>query len=431
MAYGDRAGEDGTFADKVLFYRNRAARVLPVYYVCTLLAIPLWLAGYGGADPARNLAAVVSSIVVSVIPVCTFFLFILGGPIDGPGWTICTLVVMWLLFPYSYPGIRARSNEQLTTDITNFYWLQLGLVLGLFPALLFVTGFWPAFAAATMHPLVRYPVFLMGALAGELCRRRASHSLLWPNAGLNFFPPCCCCKVEYDTALANEGPTGSPWSTRCWNVSVLFLVVTLSVSFVDAVIRYQSGDVDSTILGAWWYQAIVPFLQLEIIVALTREKQEATVTQRLLRHPVLQWLGRISMCVYLIHWVLLYYLCWLLEGKPLNWPETYDCEDGPEHDECVDDIVHFQNARKIPMWGIPVVMVSSLIAAELLYLVVEAPARRLLRSSRYRIGGEGSEFVRRGDGGAGAVTFSPVAAQEGSPSEEDRVGGDTSVPVFG
>lgn len=419
VTYGGKTEEDGIFTDKKSFYRNRFARAFPVYYVCTFLAIPLWFAGYGGADPLGNLGAVIASIVVSVLPVCTFFIFLLGGPIDGPGWTICTLAVMWLFFPYSYPAIRARSDEQLTTDITNYYWLQLTLVLVIFPSLIVFTGFWPAFAASTMQPLVRYPLFLMGAFAGELCRRRQGQPLLWPNSGLGFFPACCCCKVEYDTALATaEGCASDAWSKRCWNACLLLVAVTLSITFVDATVRYQGGNVDASILGAWWYQAIVPFIQLEIIVALTRQTgDDQSSIQKIFLHPVSQWLGKLSMCTYLIHWVFIYYLCWLIEGKTLQWPEDYDCEDGPEHDECVEEIEDFQRARKIPVWGIFVVILTSLLAAEVLHRLVEVPGRRLLRAPIKPLAPEVASSTN------GGVAFSPLS----EPQEEMRVAG---VPIF-
>ena len=41
-----------------------------------------------------------------------------------------------------------------------------------------------------------------------------------------------------------------------------------------------------------------------MIVALTRDGGLASVSpvNRFLRHPILQWLGKISMAIYVIHW---------------------------------------------------------------------------------------------------------------------------------
>jgi peptidoglycan/LPS O-acetylase OafA/YrhL len=388
VVYGAKTGDDGQFTDKKSYFQNRFARAFPVYYVCTALAVPLWLYGYGSADP-DDTAALAASLATSVVPVNTFFIFLLGGPIDGPGWTICTLAVMWWLLPYTYRSIRSCSDAELTTNITNCYWLQMALVLVIFPIFILFLGFWPAFAAATMQPLVRYPLFLMGAFAGELCRRRRGQPLLWPSSGLLFFPSCCCCKVEYEAALLTEETASHHWSKRSFNSSALFVATTLAVALVDAVARYGvGGDRDSgSILGGWWYQAIVPFIQLEIIVALTRERSTESVTQRILLHPVAQWLGKISLSIYLVHWVLIYYLCWLLEGGRLRWPAEYECDVGPGHDECVATIEDFKDARTIPVWGIFAVLAASLLCAWALHRLVEQPGRRLLgtgTSSRYR-----------------------------------------------
>lgn len=406
MTYGDVADANGRLSDKISFYQNRLARTLPVYYTCTGLAIPLWLAGYGSVDP-RQLGAVLACVAVSVLPVSTLFAFMLGSPIDGPGWTIGTLAVMWLLFPYTYPYIRSRSDDQLIVDITNYYWLQLALVLGLFPALVVVVGFWPAFAAATMQPIVRYPVFLMGACAGELCRRRRGLALIWPNSGLGFFPACCCCRVEYDVALEATAAATGAWSARCWTASMLFALVTASVASVDAVVRYQGRDTSSGILGGWWYQAVVPFIQLEIVVSLTRDFREDSVTNHFFRHTISQWLGDLSMCIYLVHWVLIQYLCWGIEGKALTWPDQYDCPDGPERDDCVEKIEHFNNARSIPMWGIPVVMAVSILVAVGLRRLVEVPGRHLLRARR-----SGHAAGLEPVAGHSSSAFSPVFSHE-------------------
>jgi hypothetical protein len=76
------------------FLQNRLARIMPVYYACTLLALPVFLAGYCGIDP-RNLGAIIGSIVTTVFAQNTMLLMLLGygAPIAGPSWTVGTL--MW------------------------------------------------------------------------------------------------------------------------------------------------------------------------------------------------------------------------------------------------------------------------------------------------------------------------------------------------
>ena len=64
------------------FQRNRFARVYPLYLVCTLAALPFWLAGYGSCNP-YDTGCMVTSISTSVIPLTTTFILKLGVPLDG------------------------------------------------------------------------------------------------------------------------------------------------------------------------------------------------------------------------------------------------------------------------------------------------------------------------------------------------------------
>ncbi|RYG95474.1 hypothetical protein EON65_55925, partial [archaeon] len=77
--------------DFIKFYHNRLVRLIPVYYLCSLSAIPLWLAGYGSASPHSDYFLM--SIISSFLPLCTFFIFLAGSSLVGPGWTVCTLLV--------------------------------------------------------------------------------------------------------------------------------------------------------------------------------------------------------------------------------------------------------------------------------------------------------------------------------------------------
>jgi len=87
------------------FIQNRLARTYPVYFMTTLFAVPLWWAGYYGAGTVYGFA---TSAVASLLLLSTAVCFVFGVPLDGPGWTVCTLFIMWLFFPYS--ARRARDE---------------------------------------------------------------------------------------------------------------------------------------------------------------------------------------------------------------------------------------------------------------------------------------------------------------------------------
>lgn len=110
--------------------------------------------------------------------------------------------------------------------------------------------------------------------------------------------------------------------------------------------------------------------QLNVLVALTRDGGRSWAT-RALQTPLAQWLGRLSMNIYLIHYPLISYLAFLLRGAS---PNRYTC--GPDDADCHSK---YEHNKVIPLWGIAVVAGTTLLLAELVYRVIEAPARRCLR----------------------------------------------------
>ena len=370
-----------SYSKTVSFHRNRFARVFPVYYTALLFALPYWFLGYGDASQTDRVAIIVS-VINSVLPLCTVFIFLLGSPIDGPGWTVCTLSIMWLMFPCLVPGIRRQSDSELVRSILVCYWAQLLIIVLLFPALLPLLGFWPAFAASTMNPLSRLPVFLMGAYAGELCvRSKDGEPLPWP--------PSLCLILPYGTPRpsdtdAHRSTTDSAyWTGRATRQSLLLLTATIAVSMLDAAVRLGLGG--GSVLGCVWLQALVPFAQLEVLVGLTRAHTSAPITLTL-RSPLALWLGERSLCLYLVHFPVIRYLCWAVHGGSLEWPGDGDCsadtygDSAAQHSACQAAIDAYNDARAIPMWGIPVVVLVSVLMAALLHRYVELPCRHWLRT---------------------------------------------------
>ena len=116
-------------ADIRKFYQNRFARVIPMYYACTVLAIPPYFANFNGLDPF-SWGAFISSLLFTIIPVATLInpLMILGAPffpINGPSWTICTLAIHWLVFPLCLIRIQKYTDRQLVRRIIGMFFLQV------------------------------------------------------------------------------------------------------------------------------------------------------------------------------------------------------------------------------------------------------------------------------------------------------------------
>jgi peptidoglycan/LPS O-acetylase OafA/YrhL len=364
--------------DYTKFYRNRVARVFPGYYACLLYALPLWFAGFGSTSPEYT-GEIVGSIFASFVPVTTLLSPLFGwciSVIDGPGWTVCTLVILWIYFPRWVPVVQRMSDEELVRGIASSYWLQAVLLAVCFGVMI-SWDFWPAFATATMNPLTRFPIFLMGLYAGVLCTRHADTPLPWPSSLLRFFPHCCSYahRIE-DTAESDR----FLWTNVATRQAITLLLLTLTVFVLDTLDRVFANG--SGIVGAVWLQCIVPFAQLEVIVALTRDGGKSLASRALIT-PLGNWLGKLSMAIYLVHYPTMRYLCWIVNGTTLTWP-SFDCSGysshSQEYDNCEDRIERFNDAMLIPVWGIPVVAAVSMILAALLFYGIEEPARKALRS---------------------------------------------------
>jgi peptidoglycan/LPS O-acetylase OafA/YrhL len=119
VAYGHKfpdpnVSDDNKQFPRNAFYWNRWVRTMPTYYLVNALALLPYFYGYTGMAP-WHLQGVFSSwigqITVTVIPVSTWFGGIFSLPVDGPSWTISTLLMMWIIFPFSMPGIKKKTDQ--------------------------------------------------------------------------------------------------------------------------------------------------------------------------------------------------------------------------------------------------------------------------------------------------------------------------------
>ena len=310
------------------YFYNRIIRVMPVFYITFAFAIPITVYGYGGFDP-KDAMIFTSSIVQNIIPTNTWTLFLAGLPIDGPSWTVCTLWFFWVLFPYLQRFYERQEDTELLSTIVRCFWFQLCICLIVFPVVLIGTGSGSlAFWWATGVPYSRLPVFIMGMCAGILCSRHATaETMPWFSESGTFIPwgfwcwcscpgaSCCsatnvcCLGWQLTTTEVDFGRTCVRQASKLLFLTALWSVLSISV-----------GNIASN----WWFQAINVFAQLDLIVALTRAKG-STLCSVVLRASVVQWLGELSMSIYLVHFPIIYYLCWILHGDPIAWPPSQDC----------------------------------------------------------------------------------------------------------
>ena len=302
-------------------------------------------------------------------------------------------------------GIERVSDSGLLYRLCACYYAQMGVGYALFYGMFASTGYWPAFATATMHPFSRLPVFLMGVYAAVLCSRYPITSA--PHAadagsrssGTSSSPAGATAVTAWEagspsTAVMPWLPTylgvlpvpvrpcrplvsAGDWGGMASWYSCGLLLCTLALGAADTALGLATGAGGGVLLGAVWLQLLVPWAQLNVIVGVTRDGGSSLASRALLS-PLAQWLGRVSMAVYLLHVPLIHYLAWAVNGALNPHPASMTCADGDK--ACSDDVRRFVGAQLMPVWGIAVVPFAALGLGALCYHAVEEPARKWLRA---------------------------------------------------
>lgn len=236
------------------FYRNRFARTMPVYYICTLIAIPPTLFGFGSAS-VDNFPL---SMLLTIIPVVTLVSPLASGgifAIDGPSWTVCTLIAFWAFFPCLIPSVQRLTDKEIVRKISICYWAQFILIEVVFYVLAPFIGFWGSFSTASMNPITRFPLFLMGMYAGILVLRYPDNNqaMPWPSATLRFFPYSNIDGYRRCGICANTASSAEDWGNIANRQSITLLVLTLLVGVGDTVLKALTSRGES-LMGAVWLQ---------------------------------------------------------------------------------------------------------------------------------------------------------------------------------
>lgn len=313
------------------YYRNRFARIAPVYYVAMLIALPLAVFGRSWVSQsdigwvfATNLFAVQ---MWSSLPPLSF---------AGPAWTISTLAFFYLVFPLLLRWHQNQTDRSLNRWITILAVVQAVVFFVLSFAIGSVDSFW-AFWASHAWPISRLPVFDMGLAAGLLMLRQR--------------------RPDRDTAVRVMSVSTDQkhrWARRVDGCAGTFAVFVIGLSSLQV-----AGGID--LLGSWWMQGVFPYVILVVIVGLSMtSREENSYTQRLLSRPVFLFLGRISLPLYLVHEPIIQYVAWA--ARPA---QAWSFE------------------MPMPLWGVAIVLPVSLVLATLIERTIETPARNFIRARPY------------------------------------------------
>jgi peptidoglycan/LPS O-acetylase OafA/YrhL len=254
-----------TYADRPIalreFWTRRAERILPVYYLGLVVAIPMLIAT-GGISLGRVVATL--ALVQAWNPRTALYW-------NFPAWALSALAFFYFALPFAL-RITTRMSSRRILVLSAIVW-ALSVVSGLVYAWLRPDGL----ASVTLYtradwlnvlkfnPLLRLPEFLLGVCAGQLFRR-------WGGFG--------------------------PRAVRIFSITVVALAAALLLVQLLPYPVANSGCMD-------------PLLAIVLVCLAT----DNAVT-RFFSRPVFVRLGQSSFCLYMVHAPLLSYAQALL---PASW----------------------------------------------------------------------------------------------------------------
>ena len=342
------ANEDCERFDWKGYYFNRFIRVMPLYYLCNLIALPIFILSH-----TSKLVLIRQALATFIFPPAVSLTAC--NALDGPAWTVSTLIFFYIFFPWCVSRAQRLSDKVLVRGIVIFFYLHLVFVMGIFLGLFGLWGGYEALCLSTMDPLTQFPVFVMGVNAGILCLRHPTDQLLpWPKR-FYVFP-------YWGSSDADAMPTSSEEEEGRWRkksdwTAVVLLAMTMFFA-LGSFLRLVLPSDKAYLLGSVTLQAILPFLQLQVVVALTRDGGKS-LTSRALRTQWARFLGKISASLYLVHFPIMEYLTYGVQGL---WPE----ETSPA-----------PTALRL----VPVLLAVSIVAAYILHIGFEEPIRRRFKIS--------------------------------------------------
>ena len=348
--------------DATHFYQRRIARTLPLFYLTNIMCIPLVYAGHAHVWTDGIIEYVAYILNLSA----TSTWFGVAFPLNNPSWYVSTVWFYYWTFPSLFPKLQRFSVDEKKKWIVIMFWIQfIGGILLVATTFIFApstmigmnSSQW-AFTIGTYWPPSRFPVFIMGVLAGLL-----------RNEG-----------------LLTEIPR--PWTSD--RLAVFFLISFLVVITIENyepseqwTLTIADAEIQVFRISAVWMQLGIAWWALQFILSLTFEDgsdnrpRGTSRVSKILTSRVALECGRISYAVYLVHDPLIQYFCWMNYGA-ISRPK---CEYGGDW-ECESGWNEFYDSRQMPMWNVPLLWIVSIVLAVLLNRLVEEPMRRLLRPTK-------------------------------------------------
>ena len=245
-----------------------------------------------------------------------------------------------------------------------------------------------AYWIATAHPISRLPVFFMGICAGVLCVRIRDENLEENNLAFGTFSNNCVLSfvednflpipfASNDSIVKDQDPeqTSKTWRRRLDINMFYYIAVILSMGTWNVIATLakekDASDRDASFFEESWLgpeRAYLQFsmvhTQLMIILGLCWDNKKS-LTSKFFNSKVMQFFGRISMSLYLIHEPVVFYIRFFMHGV-WNWEDAEGMEGPPPS----------------PIWTVPIHVILSLCFGTLITIYIEEPARKILKEYR-------------------------------------------------
>ena len=249
----------------------------------------------------------------------------------------------------------------------------------------------------TAHPIIRFPVFLMGILGGlQTLGYYGKNDFTDQNLDKNLFytilPIGGWCSnpissstlnskcVKLDSDMNNEqSPTATIWRRRVDFSSIVcsLAIITLTIIRKLCDLYLPNSDTEKFLFHKMLeeqgiFHSIIQFVlvhsQLTLIIGLCKD-DGYSLTSRVLRSPVLQFLGKISLSLFITHWTIIGYISLAINGID-NCGSENDISLFPGWDICA----------ALPNWSPLLTMVVAPVVAFLITRYVERPVFSLLHT---------------------------------------------------
>ena len=396
--------------DAATFYRNRMAKILPVYWLVLFASIPLYFVGQVSAynmkgpfyysnlwssDATNPDNGFLSMMLTNVFAVQMWTLHGMPGMLSQD-WFVSTIVFWYWIYPCLLPRLqrafqRMRERaEPMWSLQCSLFWVQFVIGMALAP-----------FGSSYHWPLSRLPVFMMGCFAGLACARLApGRGIAWP---WTFVPlPAWCGRTLCGTSseeLAEPRKEGEPapepaadeaeaegWARRVDRAACLYMVCV----FTNAALGSQYLTVPVWVTSWPWFDTGLVHMGLTIMLGLARDGGRSWLGT-LCRTPAVQFLGQVSMCVYLVQFSVIMFVAYCVHGAQ-PYLGFLDCDDYNDDDAakdaCEEKLADYLHNQEYPIWMAPTICIPSALAlGVVLERCVEGPASRLLAAPKRRAPG--------------------------------------------